>query len=108
MIKVLPLRWEMIKFVLNYQVETDPTRSSNFCLHEKDVCGDELNFDISIQGDGGVFREKLCCDIALRMAMACQIENQELRAQIGELRKQTTTSAWTLRLVEFFFGGLFR
>lgn len=40
-------------------------------------------------------------DIALRMAMACQIENQELRAQIGELRKQTTTSAWTLRLVEF-------
>ena len=49
-------------------------------------------------------------DIALRMAMACQIENQELRAQIGELRKQTTTSAWTLRLVEFltffFLGGL--
>jgi len=27
-----------------------------------------------------------------QMAMACQIENQELRAQIGELRKQTTTS----------------
>ncbi|CAJ1408356.1 unnamed protein product [Effrenium voratum] len=28
-----------------------------------------------------------------QMAMACQIENQELRAQIGELRKQTNTSA---------------
>lgn len=28
-----------------------------------------------------------------QMAMACQIENQELRAQIGELRKQNSTSA---------------
>ena len=47
------------------------------------------------------FSRRSSQDIALRMAMACQIENQELRAQIGELRKQTTTSAWTLRLVEF-------